>query len=283
MGAVRRACPTWREPGGMSSTATMASSIAPALMDVGQAHRIWRDALLVVTGLLLVLAASEAVILAEKAASLNWVPLGVDYRQVMGSARHWLATGDLYRPDQLAGPFDLADGSGPPMYPPTAFALLLPFSFLPAVIWWAIPALLMGYALAKHRPAMWAWPIMAACLAWPRSIEMIEYGQASMWIAGFVAAGTVWGWPATLVVLKPTLAPFALIGVRSRSWWLAAALLALASLLFLPYWIEYVTVARNARTDLLWFLRDIPLLAIPLVAWAGRHRELIEATRERRG
>jgi hypothetical protein len=233
-----------------------------------RAQRIWRDALLVTTGLLLVVAAAEAVFLAAKAASLAWVPLGVDYQQIMGSTRHWLATGDLYRPDQLAGPFALADGSGPPMYPPTAFALFVPFTFLPPMVWWAIPALLIGYTVAKHRPARWTWPIMAACLAWPRSLEMILYGQPSIWVAALVAAGTLWGWPAALVVLKPTLAPFALIGIRRRTWWIAAVLLAFVSLPLLPYWIEYVTVARNARTDILWSLRDVPLLAIPLIAWA---------------
>jgi hypothetical protein len=233
-------------------------------------HRLIRPTLLGLTVAILGLAAAEAVVILGNAAALHWVPLGIDHEQVMISVRHWLGTGELYRPEQIAGPFDLADGTGPPMYPPTAFALMVPFAFLPAIVWWIVPALLIGYALAKHRPAPWTWPLMALCLAFPRSLEMILFGQPSMWIAALVAAGTIWGWPAALVVLKPTLAPFALIGIRHRSWWIAGVILGLASLALLPYWIEYLTVAWNARTDLLYSIRDVPLILIPVIAWAAR-------------
>jgi hypothetical protein len=90
-----------------------------------------------------------------------------------------------------------------------------------------------------------------------------------MWIAAFVALGTVWGWPGVLVALKPSLLPFMLVGIRSRSWWLAAGLLVLVSLAVLPMWFDYATAMLNARGPLvspLYSLGNVPVVLIPLVA-----------------
>ena len=40
---------------------------------------------------------------------------------------------------------------------------------------------------------------------------------------------------------------FALIGIQTRRWWVAAVLLTTAAAVFLPLWIQYATVLLNAR------------------------------------
>src|SRR4029079_246770 len=87
---------------------------------------------------------------------------------------------------------------------------------------------------------------------------------------------------------KPSLGPFALFGVWRRSWWVAAAVVVVASLLFGPRWLAWLTSMRNAEGGgLLYSSREIPMLLLPLVAWAFRTREGVplpaRLTRFRRG
>jgi hypothetical protein len=133
----------------------------------------------------------------------------------------------------------------------------------------------MAGAIWYHRPAWWAWPLMAACLAYPSSTVLVLAANPTVWIAGFIALGTVWRPAFALVLLKPSLFPFALFGVRSRGWWGAVGLLALASLLLAPMTIDYLRALFNARgpmATVFYSAGNLPLLAIPLVAWAGSTR-----------
>jgi len=87
-----------------------------------------------------------------------------------------------------------------------------------------------------------------------------------------VALGTVIGWPSVLVLLKPTLAPFSLIGIRTRGWWVAAVALGVVSLAMLPGWFDYLTVMRNFEGgSLMYSLDQYPLMVIPVIAWAARN------------
>ena len=98
-------------------------------------------------------------------------------------------------------------------------------------------------------------------------------------MAAFLALGTIWGWPSVLVALKPTLIPFMVVGIRRRSWWLAAGVLAVVSLAFLPLWFDYARVLLNARGPLVspWYsLGNVPLLLIPLIARFNSRRPLPE-------
>ena len=55
------------------------------------------------------------------------------------------------------------------------------------------------------------------------------------------------GWPLTLVLLKPSLAPFALPGIHRRSWWIVLGLMGLA---ILPFWelaLLYPQVILDSR------------------------------------
>ena len=61
-------------------------------------------------------------------------------------------------------------------------------------------------------------------------------------------AGVAWAWPSASLVLKPTLAPFALIGIRERSWWIAVGVLLLLSVPFGAMWADYLTALVTRRT-----------------------------------
>jgi hypothetical protein len=78
---------------------------------------------------------------------------------------------------------------------------------------------------------------------------------------------------APFVLLKPSLAPFALFGIRRRSWWIGAAAFVLLSIPFGAMWADWVTTVVNSRGGgLLYSSLEIPMLLLPLVAWWGRTR-----------
>ena len=150
---------------------------------------------------------------------------------------------------------------------------MLPFLVLPGVLWWALPAVIVGAVIRHYRPAPWTWPILALCIASPRTLGLLIYGNPSMWLAASVALSTLWGWPGVFAFLKPSLAFFALIGIRTRGWWIALGVFGLVSLAMLPDWREYVTAATNMQgQNLTYSLMDIPLAGIAVVAWVGRTR-----------
>jgi hypothetical protein len=57
------------------------------------------------------------------------------------------------------------------------------------------------------------------------------------------------------------------IGIRSRSWWIAAAVLAVLSLPLLGLWLQYPTVMRNSSANALYSLSNLPFFVLPIVAW----------------
>ena len=111
---------------------------------------------------------------------------------------------------------------------------------------------------------------MAACLAFPWSAVVIAAGNPVMWIVMFVALGTRWPAAYALVFLKPSIFPFALLGVRSRAWWVTLGVLVALSLGLAPMWLDYLNVLLNARgpSASVWYsAREAPLVAIPVIAW----------------
>jgi hypothetical protein len=207
--------------------------------------------------------------------------IGVDFRLFSSVGERWLETGSMYQPYQFAGPyaFDRAAGTNavwdaPALYPPIAaplFAGLRLLGPLAAVLWWAVPCGVLVYALYRWRPAPWTWPVLALPLLWPSTAAPFLTGNTTMLVAAGVAGGLMWGWPVLIVALKPTFAPFLLLGVKRRSWWLGAALLAVLSLTMLDEWVRYVTVLRNVTgAGLLYSVADLPLVMVPVVAWLGR-------------
>ncbi len=151
--------------------------------------------------------------------------------------------------------------------------LLVPFTVLPTVLWWAIPVAATAWAFYRLRPAWWAWPLIALLWAYPRAPEAVQNGNPVIWGFAAVMLGAAYRWPAALVLFKPTLVPFALLGVRDRRWWLMLALGVAAAVPFGALWVDYVRVVLNARAPFGYLWHDWPLLTIALVAWAGRERE----------
>ena len=197
--------------------------------------------------------------------------LGVDQVYYRDVGRRWLETGVYYTDRQLAGPYvqtTLVDN----LYPPHALYLFVPFVFLPAILWWLVPLGLVVYALWELRPRPWVWPILALILALPKTGVVVLYGNTDLWVLGLVAGAVLWGWPGVLLSFKPSLGFLGLIGITRRSWWVAAAVLAILSLPMIPLWLDWPTVVRNSQVSAEYSLANIPLMILPVVAWLGSSR-----------
>ena len=197
--------------------------------------------------------------------------LGVDFHQYLAHTQRWLDGGSLYLERQLLGPYEIQAGDS--LYPPPILYLTVPFVLgVPHVFWWAIPLTIIGVVVVRFRPAPWAWPLLAAMVATPRSIEIVMYGNPVIWCTAAMAGGTVLGWPAVFVILKPSLAPLAIWGIRRRSWWIALAVAIAAALPFGAMWLEWIQVIRDSSGSVLYSIPDLFFVLLPVVAWLGRRR-----------
>lgn len=195
---------------------------------------------------------------------------GMDYRFYVGLGERWLTDGAFYQARQLSGPYEVEfltlAGTGDTLYPPPALFLFVPLAFLPAAAWWLFPLGVTAFALSRLRPSPWAWVVMLLLLAWPRAIGAYLFGNTDIWMVAGVAGGLVWGWPALALVMKPSLAPLALLGVRRRSWQVGALLGLATIILAAPLWLDYVVAMRNASgLSLGYSLGSLPLLLIPVI------------------
>lgn len=196
---------------------------------------------------------------------------GVDFHQYQDHARRWLAGGGFYLAEQLAGPYRVFDLL-PPLYPPPFLLLILPFLALPELLWWAIPIAAIATILLWWRPSPWTWSLIALAVAWPRTYEIVLFGNPSMWVAAFAALGTRWAGGYVGILLKPSLFPLALPGVRHRSWWIGLCVAALISIPFGSMWVDYAKAILNSDQGWTYSLRDAPIVLIPIIGWAGRTR-----------
>lgn len=198
--------------------------------------------------------------------------MGTDYDLYMNAARRWLESGVFYDPYQLAGPYSIEDGLMPILYPPVVLWLLVPFTFLPWLLWWAIPVLGTAWIVWSWRPGIISWPLIAICLAWePTHIHFMS-GNPGLWAMFATALATRWPFAGPFALLKPSLFPFAAVGIRHRSWWLGLALFSLLSLAVLPMWFDWLTVLMNQSNDggLLYSWQYAPMMLIPVLAWWKR-------------
>lgn len=197
--------------------------------------------------------------------------VGVDYRLYMDTAIRWLHAGAYFQPDQLAGPYQIS--AGDILYPPVSLLLFVPFTLLPAILWWLIPAAAVGWCLYRLRPTWTGWQWLAVCAAWPTAPLKILTGNPVIWAVAAMALGVLYAWPSVLVLIKPSLFPFALFGARTRRWWVGLAALLAISLPFGSLWIDWVRSILNAQGGgIAYSSLEIPMLAFPVVAWLGRSR-----------
>jgi len=198
--------------------------------------------------------------------------VGSDYQLYVEATRRWAQGGPFYEPYQLAGPYTIRHGDV--LYPPVALVLFLPFTFLPAALWWAIPIATTLAVLVRHRPSVVVWPVMAACVGWqPAQLHIIN-GNPSIWVMAAVGLGTIFRWPYVLALIKPTHFVFALLGARDPGWWVALAVFLGLCALFLPMWPDWLAVIQNARggTGLFYSWQEATMPLLPVVAWLGRSR-----------
>jgi hypothetical protein len=203
-------------------------------------------------------------------------PLGKDVALYIEAADRWLAGGPFYEPRQLAGPYEVAHGDI--LYPPVGLWLFVPAALLPRVLalvlWWGIPTALTVWAIRRVAPRPAVWPLIALCLAWPTTPLKIWTGNPVIWSVAAMAVAIVWRGGAPFALLKPSLFPFALFGIRQRSWWIGLAVFLLLCLPFGAMWLAWATSVVNTRGGgLLYSALEAPMLALPLVAWMGRRRD----------
>jgi hypothetical protein len=199
----------------------------------------------------------------------DWNGYGAtDYEIYMTATRRWLEGGPFYYPEQLVGPYHIEIGHV--LYPPVALLLFVPFTFLPPVLWWAVPIGITAWVIWRLRPGPLAWPIMALCWWGPTQMHFIS-GNPGLWILAALSLAMLYRWPAVLILLKPSLAPFALWGIRDRRWWLGLVAGGVVSLLFLPMWFDWLRAVLNGKGGgLLYSWQVIPMFLIPIVAWLCR-------------
>ncbi len=221
--------------------------------------------------------AAVAIWQARFAAFEQFGAVAIDYRTFVDEGHRLLDHGSPYLAYQLAGPYEAQPdlfrqpADVPFLYPPPIAIVGVMLTVLPAVLWWIVPLSLLLALVVWWRPAPWTWPLIALAMAWPSTSAIVVAGGSTMWAAALVAAGLRFGWPAALLMLKPSLAPLVVVGIRRRSWWIAVAGLGISSLLMWPLWGEYLSAIRNASDVAPWYsIGDLPLLAVPIVAWLGR-------------
>jgi hypothetical protein len=197
--------------------------------------------------------------------------IGVDYHLYMDTASRWLQGGPYFQPYQLAGPYPIT--AGDILYPPVALVLFVPFTFLPAILWWALPAAAVVWCLFQLRPSRTAWLWIGVCLAWPTTPLKVLTGNPVIWAVAAMALGVLYAWPSVLVLIKPSLFPFALFGMRERRWWLALAVFAVVCVPFGSLWLDWIhSILNSEGGGVAYSSLEAPMLAFPIVAWVGRSR-----------
>ena len=67
--------------------------------------------------------------------------------------------------------------------------------------------------------------------------------------------------------LQPSLFPFALIGIRSRAWWITLGVGVLVSVAFAGLWFDWLTALENVRgAGLGYSLQEVPMVLLPIIA-----------------
>ena len=235
---------------------------------------------IVIVAILGAIALAEGFLVVRKAIDApGFGMVGRDFGLYMDATRRWLGGGTFYEAYQLAGPYDLPWGQI--YYPPQALALFVPFTVLGSVPFILIPAGVTTAVIWSYRPRLAAWAAILLVLVLHPDAPLIWIaGTPTIWVVMLVALGTRWPWVSAFVWFKPSVFPFALIGIRHRRWWMVSGAFALSAVLLWPLMVQWVTVVLNARGDnsgVLYSLSPTALAdpLIPVIAWLGRRRQLL--------
>ena len=233
--------------------------------------RVARSATLVVIGVA-ILAIVAQLVIGFPYTDLGGTDWGADLRGYVEASRSWLAGDGFYLPRQLHGPYPIELGDV--LYPPTVLYLFIPFLVLPYQLWWVLAVGLLGFVVWSWRPALWAVALILVCLAFPDQPVLYFRGAPVIVFAALVAAALRWKWPGALILLKPSILPFALIGIRTRGWWITAGILLVLTLPLIPLIPDWLRAVVDARGPAGWLysVKDLPLLMVPVIAYLGRTR-----------
>ena len=137
-----------------------------------------------------------------------------------------------------------------------------------------MPAAAVGWCLFQLRPSRLAWLWVRVCLAWPTTPLKILTGNPVIWAMAAMALGVLYAWPSVLVLIKPSLFPFALFGIREKRWWLALIAFAIACVPFGSLWIDWIHSILNSQGGGIGYsILEAPMLALPIAAWLGSSSE----------
>ena len=211
--------------------------------------------------------AGIALFLASASGAFELGVWGHDVRHYLLATQRWIDTGSPYVPAEVAAPFQYQPMTF--LHPPSALLLFAPFLVLPLPLWW-VPLPIVAWSIAAWRPARWTWPIIALVLAYPRVHVAIILGNSDIWVWAAIALGIRYGWPAALIVIKPSVFPLLLVGARHRSFYVGLAVAALLCLPFGSLWIDWLHVAANSPAGLLYSILSLPWLLLPVLAYAAR-------------
>lgn len=133
-----------------------------------------------------------------------------------------------------------------------------------------VPVAITIAMVTYWRPSVLGWIGIVGLLALePLSLLNWTAGTPTTWFVAVVALATRWPSLSAFVLVKPTLLPFALVGITHRGWWVIVGGLALASLWMWPMtyaWIGMMLDVTGRDAGLLYSLANMPLLLIPIVA-----------------
>jgi hypothetical protein len=235
-------------------------------------HRLVPVTLAVVAGSLALFAAAEFVAIfdgAQRRGEVAW-----DFALYRRIAEHWLATGQVYFPHQLAGPYEAAGEVN--LYPPVALVLFIPFLILPAPLWWAIPMTVISYELIRWRPTRWVWPVLALTACTPAVSAALVYGNSSLWAVALLCLGFRAPFAWALLAFKPVEAVIGFVlAIRTRpdAYARGIAVVAGLSALFFMAWPEYPRVIANLGQSPLFGIASWPWLLLPSIAYVARTRD----------
>jgi hypothetical protein len=203
---------------------------------------------------------------------VNGMHAGEDLVHYLDGVRRWWATGNPYLPNEIARPFDYEVETF--LHPPVSILFFAPWLVLPPILWWAIPIGITAGLVIAWRPAPWTWPLLAFGLAQPPLHEALIWGNSNLWLTAALALSLVGGPWAALFLIKPSLGMLAFVGIRRTSWWKTAAVIALLCVPFGLLWLDWAKVILNSPADATYSLRNLPWVLLPVVAWAGRTRDV---------